>query len=383
MAHSSPRPPGPLFHAPPAPIDSARRGRIAHGHRLIPRGLIPGSAARLLLLFPLGLPLGSFLGPFVRGASPSGGLQEQEAAPPLLRPPAPAIALRPERLGGLADYACAGCHAEVTAEWAGTSHALAWVDEAYRAALKDKKRPELCHGCHAPEPLLAGILGSKPETRAERRELGVDCESCHADEHGAMLGPRGTPVEAHASVLSPALSVPGSNALCASCHQTNIGPVIGIAKDFIAAGLETRGLSCVGCHMAPVERAWATDAPRRTGRSHALQTPRDPAFLRLAFGLELREVDGRSRVIVSNQAGHRVPGLIGRRIAFEAELLDGEGTSLETRTLELDERAYLPVDASREIRFTRAGASVRLKGLHRDPRAAEPVSFLEETLAAE
>lgn len=338
------------------------------------RGPFPGSAERPLFLAPLGALLGVFLGAF---PTP----QAQEGAQPLLRPPSPAVPFRPERLTDLEGYACAGCHAEVAEEWAATSHGLAWVDEVYRAALEEKKRPELCYGCHAPEPLLAGILTAKPETRAERRELGVHCESCHADETGAVLGPRGTPVAAHRSVLSPALSVPGSNDLCSSCHQTNIGPVIGIAKDFAAAKLAERGLSCVGCHMAPVERAWATDAPPRTGRSHALQTPRDPAFLRLAFGLELRDVEGRSRVIVRNQAGHRVPGLIGRKITFQAELLDAEGAVLETQALELDERAYLPVDASREIRFTRAGASVRLSGRHRDPRAAEPVSFLDETLA--
>ena len=283
---------------------------------------------------------------------------------------------------GLERYACAGCHVEVTNEWAASAHGLAWVDEVYRAELLDKKRPELCHGCHAPEPLLAGVLGGKPDTREGARELGVHCESCHQDESGAMLGPRGTSVEAHASKRSELVLAPASNALCSACHATNIGPVIGIAKDFAAADLSARGLSCVGCHMAPVERSWATDAPARTGRSHALQTPRDPGFLRLAFGLELVTVADQSRVVLRNQAGHRVPGLVGRELVLRAELLDADGVTLEQGELKLDERAYLPVDGTREIRFTRRGASVRLLGLHRDPRASEPVTFLDETLAA-
>lgn len=298
----------------------------------------------------------------------------------MLRAPAPAIALRPARLEGLERYACVECHREVSAEWAESAHGLAWVDEAYRAELADKKRPELCYGCHAPEPLLAAALGGKPDTRDAVRELGVHCESCHQDEGGAMLGPRGTSVTAHASKRSEHMLAPGSNALCSACHATNIGPVIGVAKDFAAAGLEARGLSCVGCHMALVERSWAEGAPARTGRSHALQTPRDPAFLRLAFGLDLDTAEGSSRVVIRNQAGHRVPGLVGRALVFRAELLDAGGAVLERRELTIDERAYLPVEGTREIRFTRQGASVRLKGHHRDPRASAPVPFLDETL---
>jgi len=329
----------------------------------------PGSAARLACCFACG-----FLVLAARG---------QDDAQPLLRTPAPAVALRPARVADIDGYSCAGCHAEVTEEWAVSAHALAWIDEIYWEELQERKRPELCYGCHAPEPLLAGVLGGKPETREAARELGVHCESCHEDHGGAMLGPRGTPVEAHASKKSEQVMPPGSNALCSACHATNVGPVIGIAKDFSTAKLEERGLSCVGCHMAPIERAWAKDAPAHIGRSHALQTPRDPAFLRLAFGLELGTVADKSVLVVKNQAGHRVPGLVGRELTIRAELLDASGAVLEQGELKLDERAYLPVQGTREIRFTHRGASVRLKGLHHDPRASEPVTFLDETLAAQ
>jgi len=305
----------------------------------------------------------------------------QQDAVPSLKTPAPAVTLRPEVVPGLEAYSCAGCHAEVSAEWARSAHGLAWVDESYRKELEGKKRPELCHGCHAPEPLLAGVLTPRPDSRDSARELGVSCESCHADDTGAMLGPRGTEVAAHPSKRSEHMSSPGSNALCSACHAFNIGPVIGIAKDFATAGLESRGLSCVGCHMAPVERAWATDAPARTGRSHALQTPRDPSFLRQAFAFELAGVGGKSQVTLRNKAGHRVPGLIGRKIEIQAELLDASGALLEKQALTLDERAYLPVQGTREIRFAKSGKSVRLRGLHHDPRAPDPVTFLDETVA--
>ena len=78
-----------------------------------------------------------------------------------------------------------------------------------------------------------------------------------------------------------------SSELCAVCHKTNIGPVVGIAKDYFASKQAERGRTCVGCHMAKVERAWADGegVPVRVGRSHAIQTPRDPSFLRQAFAL--------------------------------------------------------------------------------------------------
>jgi hypothetical protein len=305
----------------------------------------------------------------------------QDDARPLLQTPAPAVAIRPESLTSLEGYGCASCHQEVTDEWARSAHGLAWVDEAYQRDLKGKKRPELCYGCHVPEPLLAGALTVRPDAREATRELGVHCESCHVDESGAMLGPRGTTTTAHPSKLSPLMSAPGSNELCSACHSTNIGPVIGIAKD-AAAFLNAKGLSCVGCHMAPLERPWATDAPARLGRSHALQTPRDPAFLRLAFGLTLGAQQGVSVLQLHNQAGHRAPGLVGRSFTFRAELHDAGGAVIDRGELVLDERVFLPADGRRELRFTKAGASVRVLGLHKDPRAKDPVTFLDETLAA-
>jgi hypothetical protein len=174
------------------------------------------------------------------------------------------------------------------------------------------------------------------------------------------------------------MSAPGSNALCAACHSTNIGPVVGIAKDFEASRQSERGRSCVGCHMHAVERRWAEgeSVPLRTGRSHALQTPRDPSFLRRAFELSL----SGAKVVIENRAGHRVPGLIGREIRFEAEALDAGGAVLCRGQLALDARSYLPVDGRLEIALDRAGAAVRVVGRHLDPRAEEPVPFLDERL---
>jgi hypothetical protein len=88
---------------------------------------------------------------------------------------------------------------------------------------------------------------------------------------------------------------------------------VGIAKDFEQAKMAERDRSCVGCHTHRVEMKFAArhggeDPPARKGRSHAIQTPRDPGFLRRAFDLSLTVDGGKSKVTVTNQAGHRVPG---------------------------------------------------------------------------
>ena len=297
--------------------------------------------------------------------------------------PAPEVALIPPRLEGLEGYRCADCHSRTVEEWASTAHATAWVDEVYQEAIENKRRPELCHSCHIPERVLAATPPKRPKARAVDPHLGISCEACHAGADGLILGPRGTQVEAHPGAASPFMSPPGSNALCASCHSTNIGPVVGIAKDFARSDQEARGRACVACHMAPVERRWADDedAPVRMGRSHALQTPRDPTFLRRAFELEMR-TDGTTRIVVHNAIAHRVPGLKGRKIVFRAELLDAAGAVVEEVGLTLTAAAYLPVDGSAEIRFTSAGIGARVVGQHLDPRANGPIVFLDETFPA-
>lgn len=292
--------------------------------------------------------------------------------PDPLPEPAPAVALRPPGLTGLEDFACTECHASIVDEWASTSHAIAWEDEVYQAALAERKNPRLCTSCHIPGPLLVTGEIERPRAREADLHHGVDCAACHLGPDDTWLGPHGAPTDAHATAASEHFTTPGSNALCARCHATNIGPVIGIAKDFEAAGLAERGLSCVGCHLAPLPRA-SEDEPLR--RSHALQTPRDPAFLARAFHVR-RSAAG---VVVENRAGHRVPGLIGREIRLRAQALDASGAVVAESERTLDARAHLVVDGSFELEV--AGGRIRVLGDHLDPREPDRwVRFLEEDL---
>lgn len=302
-----------------------------------------------------------------------------------LKTPAPAVALKPAQLENVADYKCVRCHAAVAAEWRTTAHAIAWVDEEYIAQLADKKRPETCWGCHAPEPLFKGKLSSKPSARDDARHLGVNCESCHLGPDDKVLGPRGTPTSAHASAASEVFTQGRADELCIACHRFNIGPVVGIAKDFVTEKLAERGLSCMGCHAADVEMKFASkgdgeDPPLRKGKSHALQTPRDPAFLARAFEFVLDTQDGNTVVLVKNRAGHRVPGLIGRRIEFSVTAFDVAGKELARKASTFDASAYLPVSGEIPIALGVSAAAVRIVGRHVDPRAESAIEFVDTRL---
>lgn len=319
------------------------------------------------------------------GSSLAFALQAQ--APKELRTPAPVIALKPAALDKLEDSACFACHADVAREWATTAHAIAWIDEPYVAALLEKKKPETCWGCHAPKPLLQGDLSTKPAARDEPRRLGITCESCHLGSAGQIQGPRGTPTTAHPSQASAVFVAGHADALCINCHRTNIGPVVGIAKDFEVAKMSERGLSCMGCHAADVEMRFAgtngqEEPPVRKGKSHALQTPRDPAFLRQAFELTAVSAAGKCTVTIANKAGHRVPGLIGRTLEFEAVAFGDAGQQLATKTLSIDASAYLPVDGRLDLVLDVSAIELHVTGRHLDPRAAEPVVFLDVRLPA-
>ncbi len=303
-----------------------------------------------------------------------------------LESPKPAVALKPPKLEKLEGDTCGKCHADVVGEWVSTAHAIAWVDEVYREEIKDKTRPEGCYGCHAPKPILAAGLAARAEVRADGRDVGISCEACHLGPDGAMLGATGAQTPAHTSAKSEHMS-DKSSAMCAVCHSTNIGPVVGIAKDFVAAKLDEKGKSCVGCHMAVVERKPSDGgaAPdgggaARRGRSHEIQTPRDPTFLARAFEPSVRVDGGKTIVVLKNKAGHRIPGLIGRKIEFQVEVLGADGKPAGKGSLVLDAKNYLPVEKSSEISVAGTGKSVHVRGLHHDPRAEKPVDFLDVTL---
>lgn len=317
--------------------------------------------------------------------------------------PAPVHDGRPEMLEGWESMECADCHREIASEWAGTLHAMAWVDPTYQDAIANKRRPQSCYGCHIPQPLNLSAFGGKPRPRNpattpsdETRHHGVSCLSCHLGPDDTMLGPYESDPEneispAHKSKKGEAFGGKLGDALCINCHRTNVGPVIGIAKDFEVTRQADKGLSCVGCHMSEVERSAAVEtledgttkaSPVRLGRSHALQTPRDPAFLAEAFGLDAQTTATGAELLITNQAAHRVPGLKSRSMTFVVKSLDGAGEVLGEATLVIDSRAYLPVDGLLPIAVASKTAPAKLEvvATHDWTGVKAPVEFINKVI---
>lgn len=312
-----------------------------------------------------------------------------------LSPPEPIDPGFPERLEDVFSLNCTFCHEEIADEWARTQHALAWEDPHFVDSLVDRRRPESCHGCHAPEPLFVAaardeVFGRKPEVRKELDEPlrhGVSCKSCHLGPDGVIHGPTGVETDAHPTQRSEFFGEIGSNALCASCHLTTVGPVVGVSRDFAVARLDEAGMSCVACHMQPVERSMATDdddvpTPARKGRSHLLQTPRDPRFLAQALDIQVEPGEAGPLVKIGNRAGHRVPALVGRELTLRVELLDASRSTIDSWERTLSSTRSLRTLEVLEIALEGEGRHVRLVGVHRPPHGEE-LTFLERELALE
>ncbi|MFT7678787.1 MAG: hypothetical protein ACI8QC_002784 [Planctomycetota bacterium] len=282
---------------------------------------------------------------------------------------------------------CLRCHAVIGEEWRHSTHASAWQDEHYKQALKKIRRKKGCWGCHAPEPLAAAGYPQSPKVREERRHLGVDCIACHLGADGkSMLGPAGHPNSAHPSEAAEVFDDSASDALCIACHATSIGPVIGIAKDYVETNQADLGQTCVSCHMPRVRRPWAEPweadqepFPTRRGRSHRLNTARDPEFLATAFELAIESTDSGSALLLTNLTGHRVPGLQKRELSFELEVLDTAGKTLKEITRTFDYRAFLPVEGEVLIPLPAQGTRLVVRGLHTPPGAKKAQTFLDRS----
>lgn len=335
--------------------------------------------------------------------APEDAPQDAPAAVDEAVPEAPTtIDGRPTHLEGWQDMRCASCHETIAEEWATTLHAQAWIDERYQEAVKKKRRPQSCYGCHIPEPVHSGAIGRKlrprQDTEQDPHHHGVSCKTCHLGPDGVMLGPYESSPEneisgAHDSRQGVSfIEGPGRDALCINCHRTNVGPVIGIAKDFEQTRQADLGRSCVGCHMPEVTRSMAVvtkddgtiyTAPEREGRAHTLRTPRDPGFLARAFDLTPTRTQSGATLAIANDAGHRVPGLKTRSMTFVVTALDEAGAELGTAELMIDSESPLLVGTPQYVLVDTGGkraATLAVRGTHTWVGPPEPVVFLDEVL---
>jgi hypothetical protein len=138
---------------------------------------------------------------------------------------------------------CGTCHSKIYNEWLDHSrHAVATTNENFLDTrnlvegnffLNIMMGEESCYACH-------GVKGS---------EEGVNCEICHGPATAGM-----SIDELHEKKYSPGLSALKEKDFCAKCHEL-FPPMMSPYSQWLESKAAEEGLTCQGCHMAPVDGA--------------------------------------------------------------------------------------------------------------------------------
>lgn len=136
---------------------------------------------------------------------------------------------------------CGECHVQIFAEFNESAHAGSWTRPEFVEATSGRIF-EACLGCHAPETVYSE---GPPRLRADHREEGVSCVSCHFDG-GVLAGPapRSALLEPHPVAEHRQLYLEAE--LCGKCHE-------GTYREWQEAESDDRR-TCQDCHMKPVTR---------------------------------------------------------------------------------------------------------------------------------
>jgi len=287
------------------------------------------------------------------------------------------------------DAVCGECHPTVYAQYQGSAHAHAALDEPFYLPLEAEALDEggdgmvtWCLGCHAPAALLTGSTHSAEGPLPEEQRHGMTCLACHgvqgnrtAEGNNAyVLDPAvaladGFPEEGEdPTAHADAMHNDGQSAFCAPCHQA-FTPGAGVKEFFtyreylqspFHAPEHEGERRCEDCHMPQRDgvadhhfaspsltfaQTWGTDE----------QVADNIALLQSAATVEVKLVGppaiGESntlRVTVDNTgAGHRLPTGVGNLRELWLEVtgtVDGQ-TVLDSGRLDADGR--LPADAVR------------------------------------
>ncbi len=244
---------------------------------------------RLLLLLILAL---SGCAPAPPAADPTGPTVADARAfaatqPRYLRPvPGSAVP------GGLPDVrsaTCGACHQEIYAEWAISTHARAWLDDAQFLAELAKSKEQgvdwMCMNCHTPyedqlPTLVAGyedgrkdrpILVPNPRFDPVMQKDAIGCATCHVRD-GKVIGPFGDTRAPHDTARGEDLL---TVAVCTQCHQAsatfvelNLACTFDTGDEYLRGPYAAEGKVCQSCHMPEVVRPMAAGAGPRTTRRH-------------------------------------------------------------------------------------------------------------------
>ena len=222
---------------------------------------------------------------------------------------------------------CKRCHPAIWREWETSMHAKAWEDPIYQeAASQVADREKKCDPCHASEPILITGIGKMPKLRATDRKYGVSCIVCHIDAHGAMHGPHksNNPMY-HANVTSEAHAK--ATELCATCHGQPSVPEHNQVASFRDSPAAEKGLNCATCHMPAVKRQLSVHTYETVSvRRHTWKGSRSVSKLKSAVNLKIVRAEGEATVLLTNKAGHLLPGEALRAVILDAKISDANGT---------------------------------------------------------
>jgi hypothetical protein len=187
---------------------------------------------------------------------------------------------------------CRGCHQAVWDEWSGSLHAVSWTSPDVQAAFQHFGHDRKCESCHAPVPVFVSGLEKPVEFRADRREEGVGCLSCHLLPDGSVAA-RSANLDAPCRpVATPELS---ASLQCGGCHTA-------IYEDWQQSNYAAQAKTCQTCHMPGQES-------RAGGFNHSCAGGLHADVLRSAATLDC-EVQGQELVVTvrNTGTGHNFPG---------------------------------------------------------------------------
>ena len=197
---------------------------------------------------------------------------------------------------------CQQCHPKVYAEWSGSQHAQAWINEDVRAQAGELPNGDFankdCVACHSPRPIFETGLGKRVLPRSSRRSEGVDCISCHQipeDQGGGMAGTLSN--KNAACNPQPRLELQRVE-FCGVCHNQHK-----TVDQFLGSRAYQEGKDCLSCHMPFREN------DQNLGRDHSMLGGHSMAMVKSAVALRAERIGPTEvRVELENVfAGHSFP----------------------------------------------------------------------------
>ncbi|MFT7463786.1 MAG: hypothetical protein ACI9EF_002133 [Pseudohongiellaceae bacterium] len=200
---------------------------------------------------------------------------------------------------------CAECHPQVVAEWRESMHSQAFTDPQVRKpSQSDNFRKSECLPCHASAPVFA--FGIEEDTRvlarAERRQDGIDCNSCHGLPEGGVAASRAGLNGPCLPTYRDTLSSPSLCAPCHNQHQTH--------DEWRVSPAAAAGQNCRDCHMTRLRREPPSAGAPRSGRSHKFLGGRNKDFALAGLSLTHKvdhEASTLTVTLVNEFAGHNLP----------------------------------------------------------------------------